>query len=325
MRRRFLAGDAITKQGEESHVMYLLYKGGVSIQKEVTYLTENRWPSSDNDYTVVTHERTVALHMRDLKIGDHFGEETALNYETRQYSAIATENTECFAINKSDVIKFFRPNQIAAELMNNVGDLYESPDEVKSRHDIEVRKSELYRSIKKQAFGSKYKSRNGMNRLKKVKRSGGGASALERTLKKLDKRSKHREAKGENIEEDALEERTVETKSLADTVPSITNQALNPRRLPVLKQSMTVRRETQGERLTMMRQSMSLPSLGHAGHGGVNMNTIEQARRRHKNKMQGKGSKLQDSLGTISMSESIESLDKRASMVALGKASKSKE
>ncbi|GMH58343.1 hypothetical protein TrST_g9614 [Triparma strigata] len=321
VRRRFLAGDAITKQGEESHVMYLLYKGGVSIQKEVTYMNENRWPSTNLDYTVVTHERTVALHMRDLKIGDHFGEETALGFETRQYSAIATENTECFAINKSDVIKFFRPNQVAAELMNNVGDLYESPDEVKERHDIEVRKAELYKSIKKQAFGDKYKRRNGMNKPKKVKRVNGGASALEQTLKKLDSRSKDKEAKGINVEDDVLEEASVGTKSLADSVPSITNQALNPRRLPVLKQSMKVRKETHKERMTMMRASMSLPTL--PSHS-MQASDIQRARQRHKNRMQGKGSKLQDSLGTISMSESIESLNSRKSMIALRAANNKK-
>ena len=55
--------------------MYLLRRGKVSVQKEVTYMNENRWPNTSNDYTVMTHEKTVALHLCDLKVGDHFGEE----------------------------------------------------------------------------------------------------------------------------------------------------------------------------------------------------------------------------------------------------------
>ena len=242
VKRRFLAGDAICKQGEESHVMYLLRKGKVSIQKEVTYIDENRWPNQEGDYTVLTHERTVALHLCDLKVGDHFGEEIALGHATRQYSAIATESTDCFAVNKSDILKFFKGNQIAAELMNNVSALYESPKAVKERHDSEVRRAALYNNIKKLAFGDKYKGRTGLNKPKKIKRTK-ETSPLELSLRRLNRQNREREVRGQNVDEDAFEAKTIETTSLADSVPSITNQKLNPRRLPVLRKSIKKRRE----------------------------------------------------------------------------------
>ena len=112
VRRAFNTGDVIVKQGEESNVMYLLMKGVVEVQKEVTYLTENRWPDVNNEYTVVQHERMVALPLKTLGVGDHFGEEMILGYNDRQYSVVARGQCEVFAVNKGDVRNFFRGNQV---------------------------------------------------------------------------------------------------------------------------------------------------------------------------------------------------------------------
>ena len=94
IRRMFSPGEFIVKQGEKSAVMYLIYRGKVAIQKEVVYRSENRWPALNQSYTVACHEKNVALPLKILTVGDFFGEEMALNYETRQYSAVCEETCE---------------------------------------------------------------------------------------------------------------------------------------------------------------------------------------------------------------------------------------
>eukprot|EP00520_Triparma_pacifica_P014633 CAMPEP_0118647982 /NCGR_PEP_ID=MMETSP0785-20121206/8904_1 /TAXON_ID=91992 /ORGANISM="Bolidomonas pacifica, Strain CCMP 1866" /LENGTH=648 /DNA_ID=CAMNT_0006540127 /DNA_START=181 /DNA_END=2124 /DNA_ORIENTATION=+ len=323
VRRRFDAGDAICKQGEEAHVMYLLYKGTVSIQKEVVYKKDNRWPEPKSEYTVITHERTVALHMTDLGTGDHFGEEVALGYSERQYSAVAKESTECFAINKIDIMKFFMTNQVIGELRENNGAFYEAPEEVKSRHDWKVRQDILYEEIKSMAFGEKYKSRAGLHMKTKItKRAKPGS--LEEKLKKLNDANREKQVAGLEVDgdEDVHDARSVFSGS---TAPSITNSVNNPRRLPILRQRVTVRRESQSERNMSIRNSLSLPSLhGDAGFDAM-INKYKKLRKKggkngqrsrnnsvlstnsHRSK---RGSELEGSIGSLSMSQSIKDLER---------------
>lgn len=302
VRRRFDAGDAICKQGEEAHVMYLLYKGSVSIQKEVVYRKDNRWPEPKSTYTVITSERTVALHMTNLSTGDHFGEEVALGYDTRQYSAVATEQCECFAINKGDVLNFFTTNQVVSELKENNGAFYEEPDEIKHRHDWKVRQDLLYREIKKLAFGKKYKQRAGLNRHKALKRHKEGS--LEDKLKKLNDTNRAKQVAGLEVDGDEdVDGRSVVT---ANTLPSITNSVNNPRRLPFLRQSLTVRRETKEERQKSLMSSMSLPSLQPMSLDGM----VKFHKKNKKGRKSKRKSKLEGSIGTLSMSESIRSLER---------------
>jgi hypothetical protein len=313
VRRRFDAGDAICKQGEEAHVMYLLYKGKVSIQKEVVYTKDNRWPEPKSEYTVITHERRVALHMVDLGVGGHFGEEVALGFSERQYSAVAKEPTECFAINKNDVMKFFMTNQVIGELRENNGAFYQPPEDIKNRHDWKVRQDILYREIKSMAFGTKYKQRTALNRKKVYKRAKQGS--LEDKLKRLNDENRDKQVAGLEVDadEDGVDGHSAYSQS---TAPSITNSVNNPRRLPVLAQRMTVRRETKVDRLESMRTSMSLPSLQsspgmeemlrkykkiRSGGGGSGNRGKKGSKRR---------SKLEGSIGTLSISESIKELER---------------
>ena len=308
VRRRFDAGDAICKQGEEAHVMYLLYKGKVSIQKEVVYTKDNRWPEPKTEYTEITHQRTVAQHLVDLDTGDHFGEEVALGFAERQYSAVAREPTECFAINKIDVMKFFMTNQVIGELRENNGSFYQPPDDIKNRHDWKVKQDILYREIKNMAFGTKYKRRAGLMKKKISKISKQGS--LEEKLKKLNEKNRDKQVAGLELDadEDGVDGGSVFSRN---TAPSITNSVNNPRRLPVLAQRMTVRRETKEDRLQSLRTSMSLPSL-QSSPG------MEEMIRKYKKIRSGGGgpkktkrrSKLEGSIGTLSISESIRDLER---------------
>ena len=247
--------------------MYLLYKGGVAIQKEVTYKSDNRWPEPKSQYTVVTHERTVALHLADLTIGCHFGEEVALGYSVRQYSAVATDKTECFAINKTDILKFFAGNQVAGELRENSGPFYESPKVAKQRHDTQIRQRQLYSDIKISAFGSKYKIRAGIEKTKAKKRHKPGS--LEDKIRKLGSINRNTQVDGMEIDGD----RDLETESNASPTNKnrrgtaiFLDEMEDIKRLPVLKQSVFVRRETQKQRnltirASLMSKSSSLPTL----------------------------------------------------------------
>ncbi len=284
IRRVFNPGDVLAKQGEESTVMYLLYKGKVSIRKEVTYTSENRWPDRNREYTVVTHEKMVALHLKDLQAGDHFGEEMVFGYDTRQYSAVAAERSEVFVMNKGDVLNFFKGNQIVEDMRNETQILYESADEVKARHDLRVRMEATYRDIKKAAFGNKYKNRAGLNKKKKLKRKTTGK--LEETLRRLNMAQFEKSVSGNDSdvhEIGAEDAKSAASKSVTgETVGSV--PSASALKLPVLREKVSVRRESQKERQSSLRASVSLPSLGLSEKDPDSFDAIDRIRRKHQNK-----------------------------------------
>jgi cAMP-dependent protein kinase regulator len=274
VRRVFKTGDMIVKQGEESSCMYLLFKGSVNVQKEVTYVTENRWPDVNKEYTVVKHEKMVALHLTDLVAGDHFGEEMILGYNERQYSVVAKEKTEVFVINRSDVLNFFRGNQIVSETRLETSQLYESADEIKQRHEERTRLTALYKEIKQSAFGTKYRKRAGLNRKKRVKRQDN--NSLEATLQKLNQQSWEKSVRGKegdnlDVTEGGAGGMVTDMSSIASRVSlgggSIESSSTTFTSTPVLRSSMSVRRESLAERQSLMSTSKSLPSLSKPGGG----------------------------------------------------------
>jgi hypothetical protein len=249
------------------------------VQKEVLYVTENRWPDLNNEYTVVKHEKMVALHLQDLECGDHFGEEMILGHDTRQYSVVANEKCEVFAINKGDVMNFFKGNQIQSEIKQETAMLYEGAEKIKARHEEKKRQQMLYKEIKGMAFGGKYKERAGLNVKKKIRRKQRGG--LEATLRKLNQQSWERSAKGLDAEahdqhdeiqlggdEASVGSRASQVSKGGRSAASGRSSQLglppNPLVLPVLRSSVSVRRESQSERQNTMRASVSMPTLNRS-------------------------------------------------------------
>jgi|TARA_B110000971_G_scaffold210515_1_gene237785 hypothetical protein len=78
---------------------------------------------------------------------------------------------QCFAINRADVIHFFRGNQVVQELRDQTAGFYDSPDQVKEAHDTKIRQDKVFNEIKNEAFGRKYKQRaNIMDKKAKARR-----------------------------------------------------------------------------------------------------------------------------------------------------------
>jgi len=254
IRRIFSPGEFIVKQGEESTVMYMIYRGTVAIQKEVLYRSGNRWPDLNQSYVVTCCERMVALPLRTVTVGDFFGEEMCLGYNTRQYSAVCQETCECFAINKHDAEDFFRGNQVTNELREMSRGLYDSPEEVKEAHDTRVRQAKMFDDIKMEAFGSKYKQRASIRDRKETRRTR-RKGPLEKSLQKMAEIAKSKSAKGRDVDGDE----NVDNLSVVSKATAMSSISRSTNMLPVLKRKTYTRRETVKERrstLNSVKNSM---------------------------------------------------------------------
>lgn len=127
-------------------------------QKSIRCKSTNRWPDRNSQYSVLEHERTIAINLNKFSEGDVFGEDLIFGFENRQYSVVAKETVHCFLMNRNDAIKYFHRDK--EKLRERTRGLYVTLKELKSHYEEKARQKKVYDSIKRQAFGERYAERS---------------------------------------------------------------------------------------------------------------------------------------------------------------------
>jgi signal-transduction protein with cAMP-binding, CBS, and nucleotidyltransferase domain len=102
----------IYEQGQPSTALYVLTTGKVKLQADVKIQTGNKWPVGSKLWEEVKVDRTVAIDVRDVCIGDTFGGHELMEGTERITRACTVEEAVVLCVNDSDLTGNFLKSEI---------------------------------------------------------------------------------------------------------------------------------------------------------------------------------------------------------------------
>jgi len=157
----FEKDQVIFEKGEPSGVFLIVASGRCAVRRLISKTDINRWPSSTKKRTFRTdmHCQRIAIQLRILARGDHFGEDCIFGFINRQYQAIALDHrTKVFAINKEDIQKILSADEL--QRIKNENQLDYASDEVLIQQYENISERQKYiTSLTMQSFGPHYLER----------------------------------------------------------------------------------------------------------------------------------------------------------------------
>mmetsp|Transcript_24171 Transcript_24171/g.31565 ORF Transcript_24171/g.31565 Transcript_24171/m.31565 type:complete len:830 (+) Transcript_24171:20-2509(+) len=157
-RRKCAKNEVIFDQGDEPSVFYIILSGSAELRKVVKLRATNSWPigkaNSDKAEQVTSIEKFV--HLKNLWVGDDFGEDTLFDFTERQYRAIAKEdNTNLYIINRRDIKHFLTRGEQQA-IFDESEYLYTSVDDVKDLYEADQQHRKNIKAMKLSTLGPSY-------------------------------------------------------------------------------------------------------------------------------------------------------------------------
>jgi len=171
-RMQFDKEQVVFNIGGEANLFFVVAVGRCAVRRLIRNQQVNRWPEGFGPDTV--HERQsnkqVAVQLRTLSPGDHFGEDCLLGYQHRVYQVVALDNgTEVLAMNKGDMPRFFSKDEID-KMACEAKMLYISDDVLFQHYKQIVDSKKVISDLRDRSFGPQYKVRRNRRKKKATKR-----------------------------------------------------------------------------------------------------------------------------------------------------------
>jgi len=120
IRKTFLPGEYIFKQGDVPDCVYVVVDGYISIIKEIHVAVRNRWPVGMHEWSTVTKKTVKPYCVCELKRGAQFGEQSVVKSKRRSATARARTKATVLCVDKLEFMHMLRDTPAMAEISNFV-------------------------------------------------------------------------------------------------------------------------------------------------------------------------------------------------------------
>ncbi|CAN0203152.1 unnamed protein product, partial [Discosporangium mesarthrocarpum] len=156
--QKYAYGEAIYHQEDPVNNFYIVYRGKVLVQRVLHYGLVNRWPGPGNTICQRRTRRKVTINMKQLGVGNVFGEDSVLGFGIRQYQVIALTDVEVCVVSKTNVLLYLTSGELD-QLRQHTKDLYRHGRETNMRYSEALARWQDAAKMKNQVMGPVYKKR----------------------------------------------------------------------------------------------------------------------------------------------------------------------